>query len=92
VTLQDARRATIVLGLVLGLGASGCLTRVYTVSPPCPIWSLEAERELARLQERGDAPNLETAIGEQEEFCQALEPARGSELCIGCGCWLRRIL
>jgi hypothetical protein len=62
------------------------VTRVYTIAPPCPIWSLAAEQELASAAPL--FPELEAAIGEQERYCQALEPnAKGKGICVGWACW-----
>jgi len=88
VTRQVARRATIIVGLVL---AVGCTSVVYTVGPRCPEWSEESVAELGQVLELGKYPALEEAIGRQELWCQAADVHSGEELCVGSrlSCWWR---
>lgn len=92
-TRQNALRATIVAGLVLGIG---CTSIVYTTGPRCPEWSEESVAQLAQMMayaeaERIELDALEEAIGRQELYCEAMEPADRLEVCEGSSlaCWWR---
>ena len=87
-----ASRGRVCAGLLAGglaLLVSGCFATVMTVGPRCPEWSEEAVAELGAVLGAGKYPNLEEAIGRQELFCQAQEPADDETVCVGSrlGCW-----
>lgn len=62
------------LFLWAALCVSGCAHSATVSSPPpCPEWSDEAIDDLAFIQGTGCCPHLESAIGRQVLYCEAVK-------------------
>lgn len=92
-TVSDRTVGGVAVGVLCGLQILliGCTTTVYTVGPRCPEWSDEAVEDLGRVIDLEQYPALEEAIGRQELYCAAMEPADTSEQCFGFWCWWREL-